>query len=476
MKNTVIISKYFLFSFIIFFASLTLWGFCVYFWFESEARAYIAPIVAKVQNNLSVSNAAALIENRTSRARLFSELEESDKISAFFFLSKDKKYSFMNSVTKTDNVVRWLNFEFPARFADSSLGWIKVYPSPEYILNSFLSQRNIAIIAMSFFALLFILAFLIGLYLYVRFMVPLSDFRRIVKDLADGKKTEITLSSAGGIWKDTERYLKIIVSKISDANVSVNMLFAVSKVISSQIEINRIFNAVTEMLHNKLDGLMCAVFLPGEDGMLKIAAKSGYSASIGKSIKIEKGNPVVDSYVSAKTTIIRNITSLEGEVYDYFAGEGAVAQMNAPITNEYGSSIGVLNVSAKTGDIFQQEIVDMVILAQKYLSVALRNFKFYCKITDENSKIKSEINSMSSEIVRVNAKLVQKVKDLKSLLAISRLDNTAHNAAQAENFEIIIQKIRDVFGFETSAFLSKRAESDGFYFTPPSFGYDKERL
>jgi transcriptional regulator with GAF, ATPase, and Fis domain len=220
---------------------------------------------------------------------------------------------------------------------------------------------------------------------------------------------------------------------------------------------------------------MCAVFLPGESGMLKIAAKYGYSASFTKSLKIKKGNPVADAYISAKNTVVRSISALEGENYSYFFREGAVSQTNVPLTDEHGAAVGVLNVSSKEGGVvFYRDIVDIILMAQRYLSAALRSYRTYGKYVEENSRIKSEMSAISGELVRINSKFVRKVKDIKSLLAILRLANSSRDITQIGDF--IIKKIKDISGFETSAILVERGDCGGFYLASPSFGYDKERL
>jgi transcriptional regulator with GAF, ATPase, and Fis domain len=399
-----------------------LWGAGAYLWFESGAKSYVSPILAQTQAKLSENGSETFAENKIAKAVLLADLEKSGKINAL------------------------------------------------YIFNS----KNIALLAVSVFAALFLLALGVVIYLYVRFIIPMSDFRQIVKDLSEERNSAVKLRWARGVWEDTERDLKQIVSKITDANESVKMLFSVSKNISSQIDINQILNSVTEMLVNKFSGAMCAVFLPGEGGMLRVAAKRGYSPSFTKSVKIKKGNPIVDSYIYAKTTVVRNLASLDEEFYDYFINEGAVAQVNAPLTNERGDAIGVLSVSSKNGDIFRQDIGDIILLAQKYSSVALRNALVYAKMAEENSKVKSEMSAMSSEIIKTNAKLVQKVKNLKSLFAISHLANSSSDFKQVCGFTI--QKIREALGFEVSAVLIEKGERGTFYLSPHSFGLDEERL
>jgi len=473
MKNLILRSKYFIVSFIIFSAVAALWCAGIYFWFESQARGYIAPIVAEMQENLKKGVEKLSEDDKNGAALLFADLEENDKISAYVFLDEDGKYVFSNSEVGTGSIIKWLNFEYPARIGKESSGWLRVYPSPDYIFDSFFSDKNIAIIVLSFFALLVLFA-LFAAGGYARFLVPLSDFRKIVKDLSEEKNPAIKLRSSHRFWKDIEKYLKKIVLKMTDTNVLFKMLFSVSKIISSQIEVSQILNSVMEMLLNKFGDAMYAVFLPEEDGTLKVAAKRGYSQLFTKSVKMKKGNPVVDSYLFAKTTIIKNLAALDGEFYGYFENENAVAQINVPLVNEHGAAIGVLNVSAKSEEIFRQDIVDVILLAQQYLSVVLRNASMYKNMVEENTKIKNEMSIMANEIIKTNSKLVEKVKDLRSLFDISYLASTSRDVVDVG--DLIILKIRELLGFETGALIVQNDDFETFHLAPPSFGFTNQRL
>ena len=479
MKKAILISKYFALSFMVFSAIIALWGVGVYFWFESQARNYISPIMTKTLSNLSERGFEKSLkleaeeEFAVEKEQLFAELEESSEISAYVFLDENGKYVFANSDTKSGDIIQWLNFEYPANIGNEFPGRLKVYPSPEYMFNHFLSKKNTSFLALSFFAMLVLFA-LFAANAYTRFLIPMSDFKKIVKDLSEEKNPVIKIRSSHSAWKDAEKYLQRVVLKMTDTNASVKMLFSVSKVVSSQIEVSQILNAVTGMLLSKFSNAMCAVFLPEEDGMLKVVAKRGYSPSFTKSIKMKKGNPIVDAYISTKTTVIKDLSALDEEFYGYFKDEDIVTQMNIPLINEYGSAIGVLNVSSKSEEIFRQDIVDVIVLAQQYLSVALRNAAIYKNIVEENAKIKNEMNIMSNEIIKTNSKLVQKVKDLRSLFDMAYLASSSSDVVDVG--DVIIQKIREVLGFETGALIVQKDDYQTFYLAAPSFGFSEQRL
>jgi transcriptional regulator with GAF, ATPase, and Fis domain len=305
-------------------------------------------------------------------------------------------------------------------------------------------------------------------------MLPLSYFRKTVNAMALGNTADIKSKYPKGMWGETENLLRKLNSKIVNMDMTIKALFLILKSATSPAEINRTFSAIMEIIRGKFENAKCAILLPAEGGMLKAAAKCGYLFTFSEAVKIHKENPVADAYTSGRMTIIKNMAEIDKKFADYFAGDNVVSQINIPITDESGSSIGVLNVSADSEELLASGVIETVTMAQKCLSIAIRNLKSYDKMQEENRRLEAEINATSNEFLNMNVKLIRKVRDMRALYDISFFASNKFEISQITPF--IIQKITDVTGIENVAVLLEDGISNRLHFTAGSFSLEAEKI
>ncbi|MDR1942339.1 MAG: GAF domain-containing protein [Endomicrobium sp.] len=470
-----VITKYLVFSFLMFISAIMIWGFVVSFWFKKSLTDSLLPIVKNTQNRLSNADVEISKDKKERIKILLTELEKSKEIVTYSLLNEDKNLNYVSGIRKRDNILWALNVVYPVTIGQKIAGWIQLWPSPELAFNVFFSKKNITVLFASFILLVLLIFCLSVSYIVFRFILPISDFRKAVNAIALGNTADIKLKYSKGIWKDTQKALTRLNSKILDMDMTVQTLFSVSSTLTSQVKINRIFGSIMELVQNKFERAKCAVFLPSQDGMLKAAAKRGYSpAALLKGIKIRKGNPVADTYISGKTTMVKGMSGADKEFADYFAGENAAAQMNVALTDENNSAIGVLNISADSQDLFAPDVTAVISTAQKYLSIVLRNAKAYDNMQQNNSRLETEINIISQEVLNMNVKLIRKVRDMKALYDISCFSSAKFDLKQITPF--IIQKITELTSFANAAILLEDQASKKFYFTEGSFLLTPQRI
>lgn len=468
------ITRYLLVSMIMLAVAITVWAFVIYQWFQGTMHKSLTPVVAKAQSELSVANAEPAKDSKDQMRLYFTDLERSKEIVTYTFLNEDKSVNYAEGLRKRDNILWALNAIYPVTVGDKIIGWIKVWPSPELVASSFLTGKNVLIVLISLLFSIVLVFALIAVYIIMRFFVPLYDFKKVIKNISNGNASDINLKYKNGIWKDMGDSLKKLNSKVIDINTTVQMLFSVSKALTSQVDMNQIFNIIMSIIQKKIPDAMCSVILPGEDGSLKITAKRGYSQSFSKSIKVEEGNPIADAFIMGKMVAVKDLKTFDEKIVKDFISEGAVTQINIPLMDENNFCLGVLNVSGKNGDIFDADIADTISTVGKYLSIALRNVKLYDKVQELNRRLETEVNITSNELLQTNARLIRKVRDIKALYDISAFASAKFNLNEIT--KTIVDKIMELTGMETTGILVKNNKTGSFEFLEGSFGIKKDNL
>ncbi len=468
------ILKYLSIFFILLGATALVWNMLVYFWFQNTIKKSFDPIITKTRKTISESWTEPSKDTKDKLKLFFTELEQSKDIVMFSFLNDDKSVNYTEGLRKRDHILWTLNVIYPVKIEEKIVGWIKIWPSPELVLNTFFSEKNILILVLSFLLSIALVFCFATAYFVVKMILPLSEFRKTIREISNGTSSEIKLKYKGGIWKELGESLQKLNSRVLDINTTVQMLFSVSKALTSQVDMNQIFNAILGIIQKKIPDIMCAVILLGEDGTLRVAAKRGYSHNFVKNIKIDDGNPVADSFLTGKMIIVKNLKSMEKSQVKIFTDEGAVTQINIPLIDESGTCLGVLNVSGSSSSIFEADISDTISTVGKYLSVALRNTKMYDKIQEHNRRLETEVNITSNELLQTNARLIRKVRDIKALYDISAFVSTKFNLNEMSSF--IIQKVLELTSMETSAIMLEDEASGKFYFLNGSFSIDFEKI
>ena len=468
------ITKYLLLSFVMLIAAMMVWIFVVYHWFQGTMQKSLNPVVAKAQSELAGSQTLLSKDSKDQMKLFFTDLEQSKEIVTFAFLNEDKSVNYTEGLRKRDNILWALNVIYPVTAGNKIIGWIKVWPSPELVASSFLTEKNVLIVLISLFCSIIFVFGVAVIYITVKFLIPLAEFRKTIKLMASGNSSDIKVKYKSGIWKEIGEALKRLNVKVVDINTTVQMLFSVSKALTSQVDMNQIFNVIMGIIQKKFPEAMCSVILPGEDGTLKIAAKRGYSQGFAKSIKIEEGNPVADAFVSGKMVSVKNLNETDKKFAEDFTAEGALTQINIPLMDEKNICLGVLNVSGKNDDIFDVDVAETISTVGKYLSIALRNVKLYDKVQELNRRLETEINITSNELIQTNARLIRKVRDIKALYDISAFASAKFNLSDIT--KSIVDKIMELTGMETTAILLKDEKTTEFSFLEGSFGMQTEDL
>ena len=465
--------RYSLFFFSIIIIAVLIWLAGAYFLFYSGLKRSFYPYVNAIQLEISDSNVTSLADLSQERIdEIFKDLDESKQVLTYALSGGNGNRRYYE-VKKRDDVSFWgLNASYPVKLNGETAGYLTIWPSYRHVMGFLFSEKNILFLVLLFLFLLAGTVLIFGFTVYYKFASPFEKIKNSVRNIADGKAYNV--GGENGQWKETGAALNKIDSKIADLKSNLDALFYVSKALTSQFDIDRVFSAILEMICGKAPNLMAAIFLPSESGGLTIASKCGYPQKFKKSFSMDESNPVTDAFASGKVTTVKNLNLYGKDFSKEFIKAGALTQIDVPITDEDGNSAGVLSVSAFSSEGFDENIAGAVETAAQYLSMALRNLKIYEKIYDDNRKLESEVNITSNELIQTNARLIRKVRDLKALSDISEFASARFDLEEIAGF--IIKEISRLVSAETAGFLMEDEKSGKFDFVGGSFSLDSSAL
>jgi GAF domain-containing protein len=409
------ITKFLLFTFVVPLTLFAGWLFFADRHIDSALRAALNHIVLKVTE--SFADAAPEEMSKGNIKLILSGLEQNPEIVTFSFLSKDKSVNFSEGIRKRDRVLWSLHLIYHIKdHLSNTVAWLKIWPSPEL----FFHVVNWELLFISLVSTFIISVLIILYFLSYSVFRPLDALEKLIVSMESGNQTDaMFFSKYGGVWQNMHKGLKKLNSKVLDINTTVQLLFSVSKALTSQVDMSQIFNVIMLIIQKKFSGAMCAVILPAEDGALRVIAKLGFSNALTKSIKIESGNPVIDAYTLVKTVKIDTLSTVDEEKFKDFISEGVKSQMNVPLIDESNAALGVLSVSSKEENVFDISLSETILVVAKYLSIALRNAKLYDKVQEHSRQLETEVATTSNQLLQANAYLISKVRDIKALSDIS---------------------------------------------------------
>jgi len=135
----------------------------------------------------------------------------------------------------------------------------------------------------------------------------------------------------------------------------------------------------------------------------------------------------------------------------FVAGENIKSFVHVPIVVE-NRAIGTFNINSYKKDYFTRDILSVAATLSEYLSVAVSNAKLYERLRDFNRRLESEVSYTTSELLKTNAKLVRKIRTMKSAMEIFGYFES--ESPSTEILTKVFTKIRDVVGADFIAFVT----------------------
>jgi len=465
-----IIIKHILFLFLFITLLFFLWFFFMYEFFTNELKKTLYP---------------AVHDSKQILAELVTKDFAKDKVDSFFIDLKKNKNIFNLTVSNNNDKIYYLNnlqckgtllsffrFSYPLKKDGEIVGWIKICPSYD-LINAVVFNKNL-LIAFSISTLLVLLLLVFASYAYVtKYIVyPFEQMTKIINGISSESQSDVkSLLPEKGMWKDLFADLKKLNTKVIDISTTMKLLFSATSVITSDLELTHSIHLIFNIIQRKINNSVCALFMPSEDGQLKVVAKSGFSLQDIKSISVHPNSPIMQCYKKCEPVTIQDISLLPREISDILNDENIVMQMNVPLIDENHNCIGVLSINIKNNNCFDEDTDETITIVCRYLSALIIHVQDYKRVKEANRKLETEIQMTSKELIQTNAMLIKKIRDIKAISDIS-----AYASAKFDMLDItkyIIEKIKEILSVETAGIFIYSNTKNEFFSVEGSFGiYD----
>lgn len=250
-------------------------------------------------------------------------------------------------------------------------------------------------------------------------------------------------------------------SQLALHSVHSSVLLQAAKSISSHVDLNHAMSRILDIVVEKFPDTACSVTLLDEDGFIRVKNTRGLSADFIKKIKLRRGEGFAGECVESKKTMVVQDVENEKNLAEenLLSAENIKSFIHVPIIIE-NRAVGTFNINSFKKNYFSNDILSVAATLCEYLSVAISNAKIYDRLRDFNRRLESEVSYTTSELLKTNAKLVRKIRAMKSAIEIFGYFDAA--VTSPDVIARVFMKVRDVAGADFAALVVSDAASGKF--------------
>lgn len=439
-----------------------------FFWAESVIRRHYSPLINPVSGALADILSQKSI-HRSDIQRSLERLTRQGDVVMWAVSHENGDVVYARGPQKREQIIWPVRLTFPLISGGKRIGWLKVWPSPEFIFWEILRYDNLVRILVAVLAAGIVMVALLFFYFWRTFLVPLRKIDEFIDLLDRDENAALDFDIGNREWRRLSGRLNRLTEKIADTTTTLAMLFSVSQTLTSHTEVNDVFNVITGIIHKKFGDVPCALLLMGDDGSLRIRSQRGLSPEFVRAVRFRSGEGAAGrAFQQCQPVVVNDCAGEEfccNGMPDAAGGICSVAHVPLLID---GKCVGTLSVLSKEKDFFVPPKVKTLTTLGKYLSIALRNARLYEDVQDLNRRLKTEVSSTTSELLQTNSRLIQKVREMKVLSDIASFSASKVNLS--EILEMIVDKIKELLQTQSAGFFLYSEETRHITPYPPFFG------
>lgn len=461
------IAKHFLHYIAIILFITSLWAVSGFYWMYAVVSAEYAPAVHPTVGFL----AGGMISDKIIRPRiegLLNTLMQRQDIIFSAVVHGDGKLTYARSFQRRTRILWPLRVSYPLYKGKDVIGWLRIWPAPESLYHLFFETSNryvLALFALSWFVCILAPVF-IFLWLFV--FVPLRYFRAGAEALE--REQPVPDARLGyAEWRELYGKLAALGARTADTNETLNMLFTVSQTLTSHLDVTDTFNIIMGSAQKKFPGILAAIFLQRDDEFLSVRAHRGFSSDFARSVHFKPGEGLGGQSFQKVQTVVVNDCARDPRMVGstMLENEGINSFMHIPLIAE-GKCVGLLNVSSRQTGFFDENKQKTFALIAKYISIVIRNAQLYERVQELNRRLETEVSSTTQELVQTNARLIQKVREMKALSDISLLAGSHQDLSSVLN--AMVEKVTGLLSVQTAGVFLYNEDSRELVPTSPFFG------
>lgn len=218
-----------------------------------------------------------------------------------------------------------------------------------------------------------------------------------------------------------ERFRELL-QQVVEFQESLAILSVAGRTLTSQFEIDELLQQVLEMIEKKFAMQSCAIFVPGDDGCLRIRYQRGMPSDIAEEAAVQVGEGACgQAYATHQVRVIQGdagIVAQDPFLHQLRLDCGIQSAAFLPLLMG-GRTMGVFNVNALSPQAFPPDRLHTLSALTEYLAIAIRNARLYAELQQFSHRLEEEVKTTTQELTRTNIRLVQRVRELKALYEIA---------------------------------------------------------
>lgn len=341
----------------------------------------------------------------------------------------------------------------PIRSDHGTLGWVRAWYSPLFVLEEFWKVAGDWVVVVFCGALLLFAAALFGFNQYI-IARPFTQFLTVI-DESEKKghlwKMDIDRRDEWGVLGER---LNHFLRRLLDLQEQSTLLHDTSRLLGLPAGIKEPLEKILLNLLHRYHLSCCLVFVKPEDQAdLRIDYAAGLSTSFTETWSSPSNEGTAGAVFSS--TLPRWIPETREEEKDPFIRELIQRQqvrsvLAVPLMAE-GLPWGVLLLGSQTPNALTEKSIEALTHFAHYVALAVRNQQMMARLENFNHRLESQIAATAQETTQTNARMIQKVRELKTVYDLALA--TAASTNVEDIIRVIIQGVKELIDVEGAAFF-----------------------
>jgi transcriptional regulator with GAF, ATPase, and Fis domain len=402
------------------------------------------------------------------KQKLITELENNQYISVINLIDKQNNI-FEKKINSL--ILSLIKVSYNIKKDNKIIGYIEIFPSYELLEKIFSCKSNMAIIISILLFLTGVIALIVFVYTQIFIYYPQKQIKNIINDIIDNKYINFN-EFATGIWKNVILELKRLNNKVFNIDSTMELLSYTGSIVKSDLELVNLIHVIFDVIQNKLNNSMCAILIYDDNEQLKILTKNTFIPNWVSSVAKNSKNYIWKSYAGNQEIVINTKKHINKEILGELYAENIASFISVPIVDNDQKCMGVFVVTNKIENFFNSDIVDIIKVSSNCIALLINRLNDYKQITQINNKIKIEQKSLINELNETNNLLINKKKELKSIIEIYKYICENRNITDIINY--ISKKVKEFLKVEKFGIIVYYNSDDTLSSLKGSFDISKD--
>ena len=408
-------------------------------------------------------------ENKQELSRLAKDLLKEPEILAIVVLD-NHRHAVVQASKPISAYFAPFSLLIPVMSNHHAVGWIRAWYSPGLALEEFWRMTGDWIIVL----LCGTLVIFMVVFLLLNEWILARPFRRLLAAIDSVETSDvlvpIKVPQQGDEWGMLATRLNRFLGHVIDLQEQSNVLNETARLLGLPWELKGALEGILTGLLHRYNLSSCLVFTPVNPQDLHVQYSSGISESLAETLSLQLGQGAGGvAYASATHRLIQEVNgNAENDAFlqELVKRQQIRSALFVPMEGS-GRTWGVTAFVSRSPNNFSDSAVHSLTVFTQQLALAVHNAQQMSELKDFNKGLEFEVAATSGELSKTHQRLVQKVRELKTIYDLAL--TTAASANVEEIIGLIIQAVKELIDAAGAAFFLYDKASGLLEPVPPAF-------